>query len=90
MWARTAESLMLVAAIALLIPSPPSDPGPIAFMPIGAASTLLFLGSRLLRHGLRPYRSWLPALVEAALFFVVAYLLNESANILLNTQPSIP
>lgn len=90
MLARTAESILLVAAIALLIPVPPSDPSPIAFMPIGAASTLLFLGSRLLRHGLRSFPSWLLALLEAALFFVVACLLNESANILWNRQPSIP
>lgn len=86
MWKKIAETLTLLGAIVLLVPLPPSDPSPIAFMPIGAFSTALFLASRLLRHGSRELPAVSFAGLEALLFFIAAYLVNESANILLATR----
>lgn len=80
------ESALLLGAVALLIPIPPSDPSRIDFMPVGAAATLIFLGSRVLRHAGSPLQRALFSGSESVLFLGVAYLVNQSANILLATH----
>lgn len=85
MWKKVIESLLLLTAVALLIPLPPSDPSPIPFLPAGAVAALFFLASRALRHAGRGGSAWVAAALETGCFLAIAWLVNRSANILAGT-----
>ena len=85
--ARLVESMLLIGALIIVIPIPPSGPERIEFFPLGVISIIMFAISRYIRHALTDSFRLLFLVAEVIIFSLVQYILFRAANILLDTAP---